>query len=134
MAVEFGVFLNKDEKPQAMDIVPEEKNALARKLQKQEMKLTPETSVEVPGVTDVRWQGSLKSYNQKTGFGFIECADVKDLYDADVFVHRAQVTDFSPEPGTALEFAVFLNKDEKPQAKDIAVLALSDEPPAKRQR
>lgn len=133
MAVEFGVFLNKDEKPQAKDIIPEgEKNALASKLQMQPVKQTPETTVDVPGVTDERWHGFLKSYNEKTGFGFIECADLKDIYGADVFVHRAQVAGFSPDPGMALEFGVFLNKDEKPQAKDIVAEASSG--PPKRQR
>jgi len=133
MAVEFGVFLNKDEKPSAKDIIPEGASKLASKLQKQGVKQTPETMVEVPGVTDERWHGFLKSYNEKTGFGFIECADLKDIYGADVFVHRAQVTGFSPDAGIELEFGVFLNKDEKPQAKDIAAAASSG-PPAKRQR
>lgn len=142
MPLEFGVFLNKDEKPQAKDIVPEGMSpppaakktvTTYSKIQKQAVNPAPDSTVEVPGITDQRWHGNLKSYNGKTGFGFIECEDLKDIYGADVFVHRAQVTGFSPDVGIALEFGVFLNKDEKPQAKDIVPVE-SLEPAAKRRR
>merc|ERR1712228_817488 len=80
----------------------------------------PPTSEEVEGVTNVRWNGTLKSFNEGSGFGFIDCGELKDMYGNDVFVHRLQVEGhFTPVTGMKLSFNVFLNKDGKPQAKDI---------------
>merc|ERR1711879_738204 len=74
----------------------------------------PPSFEEVDGVTNVRWQGVLKSYNDSSGFGFIECDELKQMYGNDVFVHRLQVTEITPVQGMSLSFGVFLNKDGKP--------------------
>merc|ERR1712083_833020 len=80
----------------------------------------PPSSEEVEGVTDRKFTGTLKSFNEGTGFGFIDCPELKEIYGNDVFVHRMQVEGvFTPNAGMSLTFGVFLNKDGKPQAKDI---------------
>jgi len=77
----------------------------------------PPSANDVPGITDRRHEGVLKSFNERNGFGFIENDELKGRYGNDVFVHHAQMGNF--RVGQALTFNVFLNKDEKPQAKDI---------------
>mmetsp|Transcript_42031 Transcript_42031/g.116053 ORF Transcript_42031/g.116053 Transcript_42031/m.116053 type:complete len:364 (-) Transcript_42031:79-1170(-) len=80
----------------------------------------PQTTQEIPGVTDKRHSGSLKSFSAKSGYGFITCDEVCNHFGdevREVFVHHAQVGDF--QVGAEITFAVIVNKDGKPQAKDI---------------
>jgi len=34
------------------------------------------------------FEGTLKSYSDKNGFGFIDCQTTKQKYGCDVFVHK----------------------------------------------
>lgn len=92
----------------------------------------PMTAVEEPGVTDRRFDGLIKSFNDKTGFGFISCDELMEMYNCDVFVHHRQMANFSV--GTAVSFGVVLNKDHKPQAVDLAGREDWSAPAAKRPR
>eukprot|EP00931_Biecheleriopsis_adriatica_P005754 TRINITY_DN107238_c0_g1_i1.p1 TRINITY_DN107238_c0_g1~~TRINITY_DN107238_c0_g1_i1.p1 ORF type:complete len:444 (-),score=78.00 TRINITY_DN107238_c0_g1_i1:46-1377(-) len=64
-----------------------------------------------------RQRGTLKSFNQRNGFGFIDCPEARHRYGRDVFVHKAQIGDI--EVGEELNFNVDTNKDGMPQARDI---------------
>eukprot|EP00928_Gymnodinium_smaydae_P080916 TRINITY_DN64518_c0_g1_i1.p1 TRINITY_DN64518_c0_g1~~TRINITY_DN64518_c0_g1_i1.p1 ORF type:complete len:389 (-),score=92.32 TRINITY_DN64518_c0_g1_i1:74-1240(-) len=62
--------------------------------------------------------GYLKSYNTRTGFGFIECEKTFSIYKVDVYIHKSQV----PTPwtlGQYVEFAVTVNNKGQPQANDV---------------
>jgi len=106
--VRFGVFLNKNGKPSAKNLT----NALDPPQTD-----APPTSVEMPGVTDRSFVGTVLSFNDQLGFGFIQCMELKSRFPGDVFLHRAQRAGF--DTGSVVAFEVFLNKDGKPQAKNL---------------
>eukprot|EP00913_Durusdinium_trenchii_P006511 g6118.t1 len=76
--------------------------------------------------------GTLKSFSQKTGFGFIACPELHEVFGADVFVHVKQMGPFSsvlmPGSGSSENCHVFLPDffsvfvaafENKPQAYDV---------------
>jgi len=65
--------------------------------------------------------GRLKSFNNRTGYGFIECAQSYKNYGADVFIHKNSM--MNPwHIGQPVEFAVICNGRGKPQATDVSWL------------
>jgi len=80
---------------------------------------TPQTQSEMPGVTDMRFSGVLKSFNDAKGFGFIASPDLVAAYgqQCDVFVHSAQMKQF--DVGANVSFQPILNKQGKPQAVEL---------------
>lgn len=64
-----------------------------------------------------RFDGTIKSFAEKNGFGFIDCSDIFLIYGADVFVHHKELSEVGTEVGTVVNFAVELNKQGKPQAR-----------------
>jgi len=94
----------------------------------------PEGSMEMEGVTDSRHDGIIKSFNEAKGFGFVACDLIQQQFGSDVFLHHNQFFGF--EVGQAVSFGVLLNKDGKPQAKELAPLIPGGEedPAAKRAR
>eukprot|EP00439_Symbiodinium_sp_Y106_P053856 s3560_g7.t1 len=59
-----------------------------------------------------------------TGFGFIDCPDLKAVFGHDVYVHKNQVG--ALPPGTEVNFAILLSKDMKPQAFDLQPTGLRE--------
>lgn len=72
------------------------------------------------GAMTGRYQGRIKSFNAKQGFGFIECPEVHQMYGRDVFLHKAQIGDF--KVGTEVIFNIEPNKQGMPQARDIQTI------------
>jgi len=68
-------------------------------------------------LTAKRAHGAIKSFNAATGFGFIDCPQLKELFGRDVFVHGKQMRGHTV--GSAVSFAIVLNKENQPQAFDI---------------
>lgn len=68
-------------------------------------------------LSERRSEGTIKSFSWSKGWGFIECQELKDVFENDVFVHGRQIAGFSP--GEAVSFAVMLSKENKPQAYDL---------------
>merc|ERR1740138_791713 len=64
-----------------------------------------------------RFTGRIKSFNVQKGFGFIECAEAHQIYGRDVFLHKAQIGDFSI--GQEVSFGVEMNRTNMPQARDL---------------
>jgi len=64
-----------------------------------------------------RAKGSVKSYNKDKGYAFIECNELREVFGNDVWVHHKQMVGF--DLGSQVNFAVALNKDNKPQAFDL---------------
>mmetsp|Transcript_85434 Transcript_85434/g.160900 ORF Transcript_85434/g.160900 Transcript_85434/m.160900 type:complete len:425 (-) Transcript_85434:96-1370(-) len=62
--------------------------------------------------------GKLKSFNMRTGYGFLECKQTHDIYRTDVYIHKSQmVMPFTI--GQPVEFAVTQNSRGQPQAADV---------------
>lgn len=73
-----------------------------------------------PNVVEVvgEFQGMIKSFNPKSGYGFIECPDLKEVgCPNDVFLHHAQLNGF--EKGSHVQFTCYMNRNGQPQAKDL---------------
>lgn len=69
-------------------------------------------------LADCRGIGTIKSFSDAKGYGFVDCPAVKASFDCDVFLHHAQRQHF--EVGHEVSFALLLNDDRKPQAFDLA--------------
>lgn len=70
-------------------------------------------------ITERRIMGVIKSYSPKDGYGFIACPEVQEVFGCDVFLHASQMGQLGL--GDRVNFAVLLNKDQKPQAFDVAL-------------
>lgn len=67
-----------------------------------------------------RFEGRVKSFNHKQGFGFIESPEAHAIFGRDVFLHKAQIGDF--KVGSLVSYFVETNKQGMPQARDLASL------------
>jgi len=65
-----------------------------------------------------RHSGVIKSFNDVTGYGFIDCPEVHAQFGNDVFLSVQQLGGFSR--GSEVTFVVLISKDGKPQAFDLA--------------
>jgi len=72
------------------------------------------------------YEGTLKSYSDRNGFGFLECQTTKMIYGCDVFVHRSEGQRMSI--GSRVNFKVHLNKKGQPQANNVEVVGHQDSP------
>lgn len=68
-------------------------------------------------MTAGREKGVIKSLSREKGFGFIDCAELKEVFQGDVFLHIKQAQEYAV--GQPVTFAVMLNKDNRPQAYDL---------------
>eukprot|EP00397_Hematodinium_sp_SG-2012_P024727 GEMP01025773.1.p1 GENE.GEMP01025773.1~~GEMP01025773.1.p1 ORF type:complete len:507 (+),score=88.04 GEMP01025773.1:40-1521(+) len=60
--------------------------------------------------------GILKVYNNLRGYGFVECEDATRIYGSDVFIHKREVDLYPTKIGDPIEFTIFLNMQNQPQA------------------
>mmetsp|Transcript_42229 Transcript_42229/g.130868 ORF Transcript_42229/g.130868 Transcript_42229/m.130868 type:complete len:290 (+) Transcript_42229:70-939(+) len=68
-------------------------------------------------ITERRSQGVIKSYSEKSGFGFISCPELYEVFGMDIFLHAKQMGMLGQ--GANVSFAVVLKEDNKPQAYDV---------------
>eukprot|EP00927_Polykrikos_kofoidii_P073470 TRINITY_DN694_c4_g1_i1.p1 TRINITY_DN694_c4_g1~~TRINITY_DN694_c4_g1_i1.p1 ORF type:complete len:345 (-),score=47.48 TRINITY_DN694_c4_g1_i1:302-1243(-) len=68
-------------------------------------------------LTSKRYEGKIKSFSQKNGYGFISCEPIKEAFGNDVFLHGGQLGGL--EVNSQVNFAILLNKESKPQAFDV---------------
>mmetsp|Transcript_111538 Transcript_111538/g.314950 ORF Transcript_111538/g.314950 Transcript_111538/m.314950 type:complete len:300 (-) Transcript_111538:122-1021(-) len=62
--------------------------------------------------------GHIKSFSEKSGYGFIDCQDLKQQgYTGDVFLHHVQAT--GHKVGAQVMFVAFKNGKDNLQAKDL---------------
>lgn len=66
--------------------------------------------------------GVIKSFAQGKGYGFIKCQATFEVYRADVFLHKNDARLLGKAAaGTPVRFAVQLNDNGKPQARDVSL-------------
>merc|ERR1711870_228541 len=72
---------------------------------------------DMPGITNKRFQGTIKTFNIQNGFGFISSPELAAAFgeQVDAFLHRDEIG--SHEVGTNVTFAVILSKEGRPRAK-----------------
>mmetsp|Transcript_57451 Transcript_57451/g.122216 ORF Transcript_57451/g.122216 Transcript_57451/m.122216 type:complete len:161 (+) Transcript_57451:168-650(+) len=82
-----------------------------------------EKGKEHEGVEIGNYVGTVKSFNDKTAYGFIDCPDLKEEYNHDVFLLGTDRN--GANVGDGVSFTAFLNNMGKPQAKDLEVTSQS---------
>jgi len=108
--VSFSLIFNKEGSPQAIDLAPPKPKGQSVKPP------VKRPSPEDAGGSD-RHVGSITAFYPAKNFGFIACDETFALYGKDLWVHGAQVGDFSV--GATVSFSLILNKDGNPQAVDL---------------
>eukprot|EP00913_Durusdinium_trenchii_P012806 g12024.t1 len=78
---------------------------------KLELISAPDEDEEVSGPDML---GSIKSFDESSGYGFIRSAQAMEAYSRDVFLHRKQLRHF--KVGDTVQFKVKLSRDGLPQA------------------
>merc|ERR1712066_449617 len=74
----------------------------------------PDTSQELG-----QYMGTIKSFSENNGYGFISCPDMQMLGYNDVFLHHQQLNGF--QVGADVYFTCYLTPRGQPQAKDLQV-------------
>mmetsp|Transcript_25409 Transcript_25409/g.58982 ORF Transcript_25409/g.58982 Transcript_25409/m.58982 type:complete len:479 (+) Transcript_25409:97-1533(+) len=76
---------------------------------------------KIPKMTqEPRRLGTLKSYSQTHGYGFVECSETHEVYGRDVYLDKSQMRESSSwQWGQLLEFAVSVNDRGHPQAQAV---------------
>lgn len=90
------------------------------------------------GVPQENWQpvyvGVLKTYSPKEGYGFIHCPQLKEGFERDVYIHKANVPE-GASCGCSLHFRLHLNSKGQPQARHVSlVIDMEAEAPCPRSK
>lgn len=72
-------------------------------------------------VTDQPFMGSVKSFDEQKGFGFIDCPETRQMFGTDVFLLRSVLAGHPVSPGDTVQFTFNLNGDKGPVAKDVII-------------
>merc|ERR1712194_325563 len=78
---------------------------------------TPSKPGDESGGVLGEFTGTIKTFNEMKGFGFIECEDIKAKYEKDVWLHGCQMKGY--RVGHTVKFTAYLTKKGDPQAKDL---------------
>lgn len=79
-----------------------------------------------------QYDGRIKSFSEKNGFGFIECDELKLQGLNDAFLHHQQIRNF--KVGDWVSFTAFLNNKGQAQARDLQTSTFGDGSVTKRQK
>lgn len=71
---------------------------------------------------DTLFQGTIKSFNEKKGWGFIASEHAYELFSKDIFLHQHELEGQVPEPGTVVQFSVKLSDQSgRPEATNVTL-------------
>jgi len=73
--------------------------------------------------TGYTFHGSIKSWNAEKGWGHLECAEARELFHKDTFLHKKQLGGHVPQVGEKYQFNVSLNANGQPEAVGILHVA-----------
>lgn len=63
------------------------------------------------------FQGTVKSWNEDKGFGFLEGGDIREIFGKDIFLHRRELQGKQVSVGDQVEFQVAIDDKGQPVAK-----------------
>eukprot|EP00928_Gymnodinium_smaydae_P054880 TRINITY_DN38578_c0_g1_i1.p1 TRINITY_DN38578_c0_g1~~TRINITY_DN38578_c0_g1_i1.p1 ORF type:complete len:340 (+),score=97.15 TRINITY_DN38578_c0_g1_i1:79-1098(+) len=72
------------------------------------------------------FRGKIKFFDEKKGFGFLECKEAHAMYNRDVFLHKADMGEL--EVGNEVQFTVEMSKKGMPQARTVTLLKAGQAP------
>merc|ERR1712217_27984 len=100
------------------------------------VRILPPDAFGVDGTSGKQYRGSVKSFREERGWGFIAGDEVLEVFGKDIFLSRRELGSQVASVGAQVSFSVAIDSyDGQPQAKEVALggaLADSAEPPAKR--
>lgn len=117
IATHFSIYSSKKAVPKKKSVPDDEPRRDLPVKQVRDACQAPATYVEIPGVTDSRFNGVIVSFKAQDGYGFIQCPELFDKFKRDIFLHKAQVQNFGI--GSKVSFGVFISKAGQPQAKRL---------------
>ncbi|CAE7222136.1 unnamed protein product [Symbiodinium natans] len=97
--------------------------SFARKLealtQERQRLMEVEAPLPTPGTSesDAEYLGFVTSFQPELGFGFLSCAQTRQLYGQEVVIHRDQFVDLNVSDG--VHFKVALNANHQPIARRV---------------
>lgn len=81
----------------------------------------PQGCIGVEGQPGRLYHGTVKSWNEAKGFGFLEGEELRHLFGKDVFLHKRELEEgAAPQPGETVSFSVELDKSGHPKAKTVS--------------
>lgn len=83
-----------------------------------------------PVPTGEAFTGTIKSFNEAYNYGFVDCAEVKEAYGNDVFLHGKELTE-GQTIGTVVYFELGVSAKGQPQAMNVLSLDAAGNPVAK---
>lgn len=75
-----------------------------------------------PQVAQGRFKGKIKSWWPEKGYGFLDCTETYEVYACDIYINRLAIGLF--QKGDEVHFSVELNKEGKPQGKNLLPVSL----------
>jgi len=118
--VAFLVRLNEKNQPQAYDLQVFVPHAVASPRVPHPKKSFPSPLGDIAGLashTSERYVGTVKSFSEKHGYGFISCPELVAEHGQDVFVHHQELGGFDVD--SQVTFLMKLNQKNQPQAYDL---------------
>jgi len=85
----------------------------------------PPPPASVPNTGSRRFTGTVKSFSNTNGYGFVTSQEILDAFTQDIFLHQLEVDKVMGMPksniacGTTISFTVVQNKRGQPQARDV---------------
>jgi len=66
--------------------------------------------------------GTVKSFNEEKGWGFLEDPELKELFGKDIFFHKRELDGQSPSNGDEIQFTVAIDAKGGPAAKNCTLV------------
>merc|ERR1712187_745413 len=76
--------------------------------------------------TSRTFTGKVKSFSKEKGFGFITCMEAHELFERDVFLHKAQLV-AGCEVGHEVKFRIHVDEKGQPKAHSLQNLSAKNE-------
>jgi len=103
--VSFTVELNREGKPQARSVVLEA--APPTRTDAPEQQVGVLRGPAAAAIQERVFDGVIKSFNQRSGFGFIACPETRGLFGCDIFLHHSHLNGFAI--GDQVQFQIELD-------------------------
>merc|ERR1719265_811666 len=84
-------------------------------------------------ITDLRFRGSVTSYDVDAKMGWIDCPEAKEIFGDDVLLEGNQVRK-GARVNDQLEFAILRDSSDKPQAFDVMNETLAEKEENRREQ
>merc|ERR1712048_365600 len=87
--------------------------------QASEVKVLPPGSICLDGELGNLFEGSVKSFSEEKGWGFLEGAQLQEVFGKDIFLHKRELDGENPSKGDIFTFSVEIDKLGQPVAKNV---------------